>query len=295
MRKTTAAIIGTGWGQIYVPPLRQAGIDITAIFDLNRERAIQVAKDLGIPLGTHQLKDLGTPDILVVASPASTHLETIHQFQDTFIICEKPLVGWQGNLNPQLTDRVWINYAFPQVTAFQQFTQEINQAEGLSISLSSSVNLPLTFNTPQWFLETASHPLSGLLHWLGAPQVLEHRLDEHSIKLDLVCGCSNTLHVEFKVGGPPGIHHEMIVNNGTQNWTLPASYVPDQPWQIGSSELGLDPWLAANYRSIQLLASIQSGDVSPKEAKASGAFNWQKALWLESTLSLNTIGVPNEI
>jgi dTDP-4-dehydrorhamnose reductase len=294
---TTAAIIGSNWGLIHLNPLRSYGVQVETLFDLDLSIAQKKSKELSIPTGTNQLENVEGPDIVVIATPAQTHVDLINRFQNSFIICEKPLIGWQGDSKPlpRVNNRIWVNYAFPHLEDMRSIQAILADEDIQEIRLNSSVNLPLQFSLEQWFLETASHPLSGLLNTLGEPKVISRNFLKTKIQITLIAS-RTPIHIEFEMGGREGIFHEMKLIAKDKVWLLPAQYEPGQNWKFGPitlndehysnhEETKSDPWLDANAQSIQQLLNVYTQRLTTQQAKELGSFDVEKSLWIEDCLS----------
>jgi dTDP-4-dehydrorhamnose reductase len=112
----TAEIIGSNWRLVHLNPLRSYGVQVETLFDLDLSIAQQKANELYIPIGTNKTEKVGELDIVAIATRAHTHVDLINQFQNSFIICEKPVIGSQGDakLLPKDHHHIWMNYPFPQ-------------------------------------------------------------------------------------------------------------------------------------------------------------------------------------
>jgi hypothetical protein len=174
-----AAVVGTGWGRVHVHALRRTGAQVVAVCgapqDASRTRAF--ADEEHIPLALddpRSVLDLGV-DLVSVATPARTHQDMLTLFSDVPVICEKPVVGVDGDLSrlPEGRSPTFINYAFPFLDSAKVFTQALHRLGVPSrVSVATAYDLPLSFTGPEWFLEVASHPLSLVVHLLGEPALL---------------------------------------------------------------------------------------------------------------------------
>ena len=92
-----AVVIGAGWaGEGHIIGLRDAGVEVVALFGRTPEPAYQRAADLGITdvrfdwrAGLEELR----PEIVSIATPADSH-RAIAEFAvelDCHVVCEKPL------------------------------------------------------------------------------------------------------------------------------------------------------------------------------------------------------------
>ncbi|NMS31297.1 dTDP-4-dehydrorhamnose reductase, partial [Vibrio parahaemolyticus] len=86
------------------------------------------------------------------------------------LICEKPLVGLNSDIThwQQPNANLLVNYAFAQLNTAKTIEKWLaSQIQPCVVNLVTQVNLPGTFTLKEWFLETASHPISWLLHCFG--------------------------------------------------------------------------------------------------------------------------------
>ncbi|WP_220718837.1 Gfo/Idh/MocA family oxidoreductase [Agarivorans litoreus] len=296
----SAAIIGCNWGLVHLGALQQSQVEVKALFDLDINKAQHLAKQHGIAAACNNIEQIPPVDLVIIASPAASHLALIEHFKNTAIICEKPLMGlntaeplssWPQNL--------WVNYAFNYLASAQLINSLLEAEQPVKARLSSQVNLPLNFTLEQWFLETASHPLSWLLHQLGEPKQLSSttRQGQHgSQHLSLKLACKqHQIEVDFSLGGSPGIFHQINLTQGDNNIELQGEYVPGQAWRFAPVLLNgvaqnngeyhpQDCWLQANHRSTSTIIEHLRGHISKQELLAAGGFSPNKALWLEQSL-----------
>lgn len=292
---TTAAIIGTNWGQIHLQPLREAGLTVNAYVGQDEMATQAAAAQAGVPVGTNDIMKIGTPDVVVIASPASAHIETIQALPYSHLFCEKPVIGWQGDASrlPPWSSRLLVNYAFSQLETAKTIEKLMTRVH--SVTLKSTMNLgERNFCVEQWFFEVASHPLSWLLHWLGEPEVIHRQVNASDIQLTLRCQTSE-IDVLFSVGGEPGIFHELQFENEDGHFETQGCYRPGFPWRfepiyhngqpVTKGEYNDDDvWLQANKRSLNLALSVFRGDMTLSQAEQLGAFGLVKALWIEKVL-----------
>ncbi|MBD1388097.1 Gfo/Idh/MocA family oxidoreductase [Neiella sp. HB171785] len=291
-RIRNAAIIGSHWGLVHLPPLQSLGIKVTALVSHDLQQAQAVAAEHQIPLVTDQATAIGQPDLVIVATPAVTHAEIIRAFPHSHIFCEKPVVGPYGNPAelPHWADRVLINYAFSQLDSSRCIMAQ--QLTPRHIKLHSRVNLSgFDFDARQWFFEVTSHPLSWLLHWLGEPTLDRRHLDNHHIQLQLQCGTTD-IDIDFAVAGEAGIYHRFEINCEQGLVELAGCYQPGSPWRfepvlhnqqaLNQGEfISSDCWLRANQRSLELAIRHFNGELTMTEVERLGAFSVAKALAIE--------------
>ena len=91
-----AAVVGTGFGLFtHVRALRDAGFDVAAIIGRDRERTIERAAPLDIPLASDSLPDVLRDEsirLVTVATPPHAHFEPTMQAiaAGRNVVCEKP-------------------------------------------------------------------------------------------------------------------------------------------------------------------------------------------------------------
>ncbi|WP_163133019.1 Gfo/Idh/MocA family protein [Agarivorans sp. Alg241-V36] len=296
----SAAIIGCNWGLVHLNALQQSQVELKALLDLDINKAQHLAKQHGIANACNDINQLPPVDLVIIASPAASHLALIEHFKHTAIICEKPLMGlnaaeplssWPQNL--------WVNYAFNYLESAQLINNLLEPDQPVQARLSSQVNLPLNFTLEQWFLETASHPLSWLLHKLGEPKQLsaekrQGQQDNQHLSLKLACK-QHQIDVDFSLGGSPGIFHQISLTQGNNSMVLQGEYVPGHAWRFAPVLLNgvaqnqgeyhpQDCWLQANHRSTSAIIEHLRGHISKQALLAAGGFSPHKALWLEQSL-----------
>lgn len=97
-RPVTVGIVGAGHiGRRYVDAIRGHGGDacrIVAIADIDRERATSLAGGADVAIDARDLLHRQVPDLMVVATPPSQHVEDILACLEhgVHVLCEKPLV-----------------------------------------------------------------------------------------------------------------------------------------------------------------------------------------------------------
>lgn len=91
-----AIVVGTGVGcRVHVPALKNAGFEVVALVDVNKEMVEQRAKDNDIPYAFTDLEEaiLGTGASLVtIATPPNTHYPLVMKAieKGCHVLCEKP-------------------------------------------------------------------------------------------------------------------------------------------------------------------------------------------------------------
>lgn len=295
-----AAVIGINWGQVHIHALRSLGVEVIGICATHEERLSQVAQEQQITFTAttaERLLDLPL-DLVTIATPANTHANLLTQCRALPIICEKPLVGMEGQ-NPELNalpEKLWINYAFAfldSARAIQSLRPSLGKIHHLE--MHCLYDLPLTFSPAQWWLEVASHPLSFLVHRLGEPRWLagESWRDGDrigcrigAIPAQLLCreasdftGIRQSLRLHSEAG--------LVELSGGFDWGSPWRYAPlrlnGQPLTDGEW-CAEDCWLRANVRSIGTMIRQFRGELSPREGLSLGLFTAAKALPIDQLI-----------
>ncbi|MBQ1782555.1 MAG: Gfo/Idh/MocA family oxidoreductase [Gammaproteobacteria bacterium] len=291
-----AGIIGSNWGLVHLVPLRNAGVDVVALCGQDAANTARVAAREGIGRCHTNAAELQDLDLIVIATPAITHPQLLELFPHQFVICEKPLLGIGHPLARAASlprQRVWVNYAFAFLDCAQAAAAALAQIGPLQrVRVESTVNIPLTFSWPQWFMEVASHPLSWVLHQLGPawPRTVRPLPQGHLVEAWWPSGTTG----EFVVGHQPqaGIHHRLhLVGEGGsielqgqliwgENWRYGPLRVNGEVLELANGGSG-DPWVLANHEAVTALVAVARGRTSRDQALASGLFDLDKALWVE--------------
>ncbi len=293
----TAAIIGCNWGITYIPVLQKYGLEITGLVDSHAGKARQKANEFGVPLGTDKLTEIGQPDLVIIATPARTHAEIASGLSvDCKILMEKPAVGWQGDPTAllQIPGPIWVNYAFSQLRTAQHIGERFSDSPA-KIRLSTQVNLPLRFSIHQWFFEVCSHPLSWLLHLTGRHHKNRVIAKDNGLEVALWCG-PHQVSVDLRVGGQPGIYHQLNIRQEDRHLEISGFYEPNRPWRylpvilngqpISAGEYSAqDCWLEANARAIWRILECFEDPQKTDKWLMEGGYDLEKSLWLEATIN----------
>lgn len=299
MTVRTAAIVGLNWGLVHLRGLRESGCDVVALAAADEDQAHAVAAREGVPRGTSDVASLNDVDVVVVATPAATHTDVINALPKPFLICEKPILGLRGDRHrlPRSTKgRLLVNYAFGHLATARAVTGVVaDLGVPERTELQVDVELPLEFSVQEWFLETASHPLSWLLHLYGNPAVLSRTLSHTSVTIEMLAGEAAPLTARMLLGGEPGIHQRVDLLWASHSLSLAGRYRPGQPWQYdpvlldgqaitGGESSPTDCWMDANAASVRSMLAVFRGGTSWDAGLANGLFDVDKALQLEAVL-----------
>ncbi len=285
-----AAVIGINWGQVHIHALRSLGVEVIGICATHEERLAQVAQEQQITFTAttaERLLDLPL-DLVTIATPANTHANLLTQCRALPIICEKPLVGMEGQ-NPELNtlpEKLWINYAFAfldSARAIQSLRPSLGKIHHLE--MHCLYDLPLTFSPAQWWLEVASHPLSFLVHLFGEPSTSCQRRGG-SIELQLG-GIPTTLSCNHHQG-LQGIRQQLRIHSDRGVVELNGEYHQGHPWRYAPLTLAgktlnegewsdSDCWIRANIRSFEAILRQIHGATPPVAGLAEGLFNPAKS------------------
>ena len=152
------------------------------------------------------------------------------------------------------------------------------------------MNLPEAFSLKQWFLETASHPVSWLLHCFGEFSQSTIDESENELRIELICG-EHQLTFNFALGGEAGIEHNLTIES---NHTLTSKgyYRVGEKWRfepivvngkaINDGEYTeTDCWQDANQRSVGLMLAMFNQSIDWETGLKLGAFDSRKAILIE--------------
>jgi dTDP-4-dehydrorhamnose reductase len=291
----TAGVVGLGWGVVHLDPLRRLGIDVRAVADRSQDRAERVAAEHGIPLATTDVAALDALDLVVVATPAITHPEVLAALPRPAIYLEKPVVGmWRQRAElPASAARALTTYAFAYLPSARVAEQALPSIGPLrAVHVATRVDLPLPFTVEEWALETASHPLSWVLHLLGEPTVQARRSDERTLEVALIAGGVPVDH-RVLLAGPPGIEHviELVGEAGTVR--VRGAFAPGQVWRFDPVQRDGTPldagvatesdcWQDALGLLTADVVAVFRGELGRADAARRGVFDVGRALWLET-------------
>ncbi len=293
-----AGIIGLNWGRVHIGALRAAGVTVAAVCGRDPDVAARVARDEGIPLATTTPDDLAGLDVIVIATPAPSHGDLLRRFPSNRIICEKPLFGLSGGgvQRPASSPQVFVNYAFGFLDTARAAVEQLPRIGPLKHArLESRVALPGDFSVAGWFLETASHPLSWLLHCFGPAAAVSLQSSGSALAIKLLDRHGANLDIAFQVGGPPGIHHRVSLHGAGGTLAFTGGYVPGDAWRFSPVLLDNAPvsngewlpddcWIRANHRSVAAMIDVFHGTLSQEEGLDLGLFDMPKATTVEAVL-----------
>ncbi|KXZ34909.1 sugar nucleotide-binding protein [Vibrio alginolyticus] len=291
-----AGIIGINWGRTHIPHYRNNGVSVTTLCANQIEPLQQACSEEAIPKAETNISALKQLDVVTIATPAHTHAEIIKKLGSTKLICEKPLVGLNSDIThwQQPNANLLVNYAFAQLNTAKTIEKWLaSQTQPCVVNLVTQVNLPGTFTLKEWFLETASHPISWLLHCFG--DYYQSTLVEENGQLivDLQCD-DHQLRFVFELTGEPGIEHNLTIQSN-QTLTSKGYYRVGEKWRfepilvngnaINDGEYSeSDCWQDANQRSVGLMLAMFNQSISWDNGLQLGAFDAQKAILIEKML-----------
>jgi predicted dehydrogenase len=174
-----AVVIGAGWaGEGHIIGLRDAGVEVVALFGRTPEPAYQRAADLGIRdvrfdwrAGLEELR----PEIVSIATPADSH-RAIAEFAvelGCHVVCEKPLATNAADAQAmhQVVERAGLKHGYAATGRYAPTIQQTRQllADGLigrvhEIESFARLNLPMWGFPYCWFhrLEQGGGMLNNL-------------------------------------------------------------------------------------------------------------------------------------
>ncbi len=228
-----AGIIGINWGRTHIPHYRNNGVSVTTLCANQIEPLQQACSEEAIPKAETNISALKQLDVVTIATPAHTHAEIIKKLGSTKLICEKPLVGLNSDIThwQQPNSNLLVNYAFAQLNTAKTIEKWLaSQTQPCVVNLVTQVNLPGTFTLKEWFLETASHPISWLLHCFG--DYSQSTLVEENGQLIVELQCDDhQLRFVFELTGEPGIEHNLTIQSN-QTLTSKGYYRVGEKWRF---------------------------------------------------------------
>lgn len=212
------------------------------------------------------------------------------------MICEKPLMGLNSDIThwQQPNANLLVNYAFAQLETAKTIEKWLtSQTQPCVVNLITQVNLSGTFTLKEWFLETASHPTSWLLHCFGDYSQSTLIEENGQLIVELQCG-DHQLRFVFELTGEPGIEHSLTIQSN-QTLTSKGYYRIGEKWRfepilvngnaINNGEYSeSDCWQDANQRSVGLMLAMFNQSISWESGLQLGAFDAQKAILIEKML-----------
>ncbi len=305
-------VVGGGWGRAHCWAFREAGCSVEVIVTRDAERASEIARLEGVLLGTASLSALDSMDVVVIATPASTHLELIRRFNDKAVLCEKPLAGtsWvEGGLDGIARRHKAVNYAFSFLDTSRALRAWVESGRAGHIS-RVAVHVGARFagqRTPvEWFMDIAVHPLSFLQTMFGCFSLNQFCVDERGVHLSM-SQPGRSLEVRYRELLEEGIDVEVALE-GERGWARMAGrYRSGRPWVFeplwidgaaqGCGEGGAeDVWARANARSVRGFVELVHGRVNKDQAAGSGLFDLDAAAQIERSLApiFASLGVEGE-
>ena len=287
-----AVVIGANWGLVHVYALRAAGVEVIALGGRCAQELQPLAAEHGIPcvVDSYAAVRALAPDLVSLATPAAVHLQGLQALRDLPVICEKPLLGQQGEAQALLTlgDRLWVNYAFAFLPAAQTLLALRGRLGRLHrVEMQCDYALPQSFTPQQGWFEIGTHPLSFLTLLCGEP-----RWERQSRREGETLHCS--------LGGVPAVLRcqQRAQPQGTQQQgiaqrlalyceaglvELSGAFRLGQPWQYDALRLngqalcaatppGQDAWIQANQSSLATMVRQFAGELTPLQAVQAGVF-----------------------
>jgi len=288
-----AGIIGINWGRTHIRYYRENGLNVTALCARGKDALEQVCREENIPHAILNINDLNQLDIVSIATPAHLHADIIKTVYKPHLICEKPLVGLEGDTKKwqQHDQRILVNYAFAQLNTAKEIAQWLStQSKPCRVTLDTHVNLPMPLNLKQWFLESASHPVSWLLHCFG--EFSSSRISESENTLTIILKCSDhQLTFNLTLGGEVGIEYNLEIHSDS-TLTSKGYYRIGKKWLFEPLEIDgktinegeyteSDCWQDANQRSMALMIAMFNRSITWEHGLSLGAFDTRKAILIE--------------
>ncbi len=296
-------LVGTNWGRIYITALEKLGLKVDLLVGRNLKKTQEVAKQHNIPQASDQIKTLQRVDLIIVASPADTHLEIINAFPNKAIWCEKPV-----SLKPVNKDDVdfsalsncYVNYAFPHLQSVQLVTSLIRKGEigrVQSVIMKSGFNLPGEKNFKDWFTDIIVHPFAYLSHLFGKFDLnMAYQMPNHNH----ISAIFSTQHVQMDISFYRSHEQSMLYDitlvgeNGDIH--LKGGYKPYSQWffdpvtlngvpqNAGEYSNEEDIWKQANIEALSWYLNLLNKKVTIQESKMAGLFDLKRAIEMEEAI-----------
>ncbi len=299
------AILGTQWGRVHVGTFRRWGHEIHALMGRSPEKTRQIADEEHVPVAATSPDELSEADIIVIATPARTHLEYIDRFAaDKLVLCEKPLAG--APIASRLVKKhahnpVFVNYAFPFLETARSLKQLVDHGHAgdvFRIVVNSTVNFPIDHSPVAWFLDVAVHPLAWLNHAFGDFELVQLHNPEGRANISTVLENGNqTLNMNLFQAPWTGLQYDITIVGTSGILRTTGGYQPEKGWNFTPITLNGEPvnageystaehdiWFEANCQSVKTFLDVGTGMMTRDEALALGAFDFSKAAQIEQGL-----------
>lgn len=304
-------IIGTNWGRVHIGTFRSFGCSIHTLMGLDLQKTRAVADEEGIPHATTSPGDLLEVDVVVIATPADSHLSYLEFFRDKAVLCEKPLCA--RLVDPDVVQRfshrpAYVNYAFPFLETAVQMKSFIDQGrlgEVFRIIVNVSPNFDLPHSPLDWFMDDAVHPLSWLNHVFPPFELVHYHSSGarpdistvltngmQTLNLNLYRAPSVQLHFDITVAGTHGV---MKTSGGFMPgrcWNFEPVSINGEAVTSGehSGHHG-DIWYHANRRAVGVFLDAVSERISHEQAVNAGLADVAKAACIENGLAMMVKGM----
>ncbi|NTS78791.1 Gfo/Idh/MocA family oxidoreductase [Catenovulum sp. SM1970] len=297
------ALVGTNWGRIHINIFRRLGMDINLLIGKNLEKSQQIAKQEGIAKASNSLEDLSSVDLIILATPASTHLDIIKAFPDKAIWCEKPVSLAhidESELDYQQLSRCYVNYAFPHLNSVKLATNIIREGRlgrVQSVMIKCGFNLPGDKSFSEWYSDIIIHPFSYVHHLFGKFELqMAYQMPEHNHISSVFTTKNIQMDMSFYRSHEAGMLFDITFIGEKSDLHLKGGYKPYSHWHFdpvkvdsvpqnaGEHSKDEDIWLQANAEAARLFLHTINGEITTNEAKASGLYNLKRAINMEKAL-----------
>ena len=235
-----AVVLGKGWGQVHVRALREHGVDVVGLGGRPQSQAETetVARSLDIPHAVStpdQVRALA-PDLVTLATPASTHADLLGEYAELPVICEKPLLGLHGD--PGVLQRrqaaTFVTYGFAFLEVAEWLATAVATAGATRrVHVETTYDLPSDLTPDEWVLEAASHPLSFVTHLVGPPTFAQSGHVPHGRRLELLASQVPITVVSRREAGIDGMAHSVTVETDEATFAVRGSFEMGGPWTYG--------------------------------------------------------------
>lgn len=295
-RSPRVAILGARWGRTHVGTFRAAGCEVIAIVGADPARSREVAAVEGV-FGS-SLGDVGSADVVVVATPVESHARLVEAFADKHVLCEKPLAG-AASLDPRAEvaarSHVWVNYAMPFLATAREVARLVRAGR---IGPPARARVRVWTRIPggaaepdlREHMDVAVHPLAFLRTLVG-PMVRRSEPAAGATATLEAGACA--VHLELGARERPGITVALGLEGAVGSVALEGSWEPGRTWSWGPALLDGAPvtstearddgdvWYDANCRAVARFVDVVRGQATAADATGDGLLDGATALELE--------------
>ncbi len=237
-------VVGLNWGRMHLEGFRAAGAALTALCGRHADKAAALARELGVPFATDDLRALcERVDVVVVASPDGLHAEHVLTALEAgrAVLCEKPLtVGYEDA--QRLVRAAWersavcaVSFPYRMFPPLQALRAWLHGRRLRQLSVTVRNGFAAESSTPQsGDFGGASHPVDAAL-WLagGTPAAVYATVRGGTTALHVELSGAATVFLNHLASPEPGIHGAWSLIGDGFEVGFSASYLPAQGgWHV---------------------------------------------------------------